>query len=155
MPVTSFGSKIVSYSSVKSDNNIFNSVCPHMPKSSPEKLKALIIDDETDICYLLGSILRQKNFQTVFAGSFSEAEKILREETDQSVIFLDNHLPDGLGVNYIFRLKKRYPSSIIVMITAHDTIADRERAQEQGVDFFIGKPFSKEIIFKTIEKIAQ
>lgn len=124
-----------------------------MPNPSPEKLKALIIDDETDICYLLGSILRQKNFQTVFAGSFSEAEKILNGEAEHAVIFLDNHLPDGLGVNYILRLKKRYPSSIIVMITAHDTIADREKAQEQGVDFFIGKPFSKEIIFNTIEKI--
>jgi len=123
-----------------------------MPNPS-RPLKALIIDDETDICYLLGSILRQKNFQTVFAGSLGEAEKVLAQDSDHSIIFLDNHLPDGLGVNYILPLKERFPSSVIVMITAHDTVADRQKAQEQGVDFFIGKPFSKETIYKTIERI--
>jgi two-component system OmpR family response regulator len=116
--------------------------------------KALIIDDETDICFLLSGILKQKNFQTTMAGSLSEAQKIIENETEPSIIFLDNHLPDGFGVNYIATLKKKYPSSIIIMITAHDTVADREKATAQGVDFFIGKPFSKELIFKTLEGIA-
>jgi CheY-like chemotaxis protein len=122
-----------------------------MPNTPPRKLSALIIDDETDICFLLSSILRQKNFQTVFAGSLSEADKILDKQNEHSVIFLDNHLPDGLGVNNINRIKLRCPLSRIVMITAHDTTSDREKAQQEGVDFFIGKPFSKETIFKTLE----
>jgi two-component system OmpR family response regulator len=122
-----------------------------MPNRPLPKPKALIIDDETDICYLLSSILKQKNFHTVFAGSISEAEKLVEQECGYSVIFLDNHLPDGFGVNYIRPLKEKCPSSVIVMITAHDTIADRSKAQDQGVDYFIGKPFSKETIFNTIE----
>lgn len=125
-----------------------------MQDTSFTKPKALIIDDETDICYLLSSILRQKNFQTVFAGSISEAEKILDNDGGHSVIFLDNHLPDGLGVNYIISLKKRCPSCIIIMITAHDTLSDRQKAESNGVDFFIGKPFTKEIIFKTLEALT-
>jgi DNA-binding response OmpR family regulator len=125
-----------------------------MPDNPLTKPKALIVDDETDICYLLSSILRQKNFQTVFAGSISEAEKILDTESGHSIIFLDNHLPDGLGVNYILSLKKRCPSCIIVMITAHDTLSDRQKAEANGVDFFIGKPFTKEIIFRTLDTIA-
>jgi two-component system OmpR family response regulator len=122
-----------------------------MPNTPPQKLSALIIDDETDICFLLSSILRQRNFQTVFAGSLSEADDILDKQNKHSVIFLDNHLPDGLGVNNINRIIIKCPSSRIVMITAHDTSSDREKAQQEGVDFFIGKPFSKEIIFKTLE----
>jgi two-component system OmpR family response regulator len=118
------------------------------------KPKALIIDDETDICFLLSGILKQKNFQTTMAGSLSEAQKILENETEPAVIFLDNHLPDGFGVNYIAILKKKFPSSIVIMITAHDTVADREKATAQGVDYFIGKPFSKELIFKTLEGIS-
>jgi two-component system, OmpR family, response regulator len=125
-----------------------------MPNSPLQKPKALIIDDETDICYLLGSILRQKNFQTVFAGSLAEAGQFLEGETGYAVIFLDNHLPDGYGVNFIRELKTRCPSSIIAMITAHDTLADRAKAHEQGVDFFIGKPFTKETIFHTINGLA-
>lgn len=118
------------------------------------KPKALIIDDETDICFLLSGILKQKNFQTTLAGSLSEAQKIIENESEPAVIFLDNHLPDGFGVNYISTLKKKFPSTIVIMITAHDTVADREKATAQGVDYFIGKPFSKELIFKTLEGIS-
>jgi two-component system OmpR family response regulator len=125
-----------------------------MTNIPPKKLTALIIDDETDICFLLSSILRQRNYQTMFAGSLSEADAILSNGTHHSVIFLDNHLPDGLGVNNISRIKSKCPSSRIIMITAHDTTSDREKAQQEGVDSFIGKPFSKEIIFKTLESFS-
>ena len=39
------------------------------------------------------------------------------------------------------------------MLTAHDNFTDRERAYKEGVDFFIGKPFTREIILKTIERL--
>lgn len=118
---------------------------------SRPKLSALIIDDEIDICYLLGNILKQRNIQTVFVGSIAEADKILQFHPDFFFIFLDNHLPDGQGVDYISSLKKKSPYSHLIMITAYDTSADRQQVKMAGIDSFIGKPFSKEIIFKTIE----
>ncbi len=119
------------------------------------KPKALIIDDETDICYLLSNILKQKSIPSAFVGSITEAERLLDVSEDAfPLIFLDNHLPDGLGVDYLGDLRQRYPATKIVMITAHDTATDRERAQRQGVDCFISKPFSKDLIFKTIEELG-
>lgn len=118
-----------------------------------KKLKALIIDDETDTCYLLSSILKQKDIQAEFAGSLAEAEKMMQSTGDFYLIFLDNHLPDGLGVSYIDTIKRKYPLSRLVMITAHDTTADRKKAETGGVDRFIGKPFSKDMIFRTIEEL--
>ena len=44
-------------------------------------LKALIIDDETDICYLLSRLLKQKNLETAFVNSLSAADKALENET--------------------------------------------------------------------------
>ena len=132
-------------------HNIFDLYMTLYPLS---KLKALIIDDETDICYLLGSILKQKNIQSLFAGSLAEAEKTLQSHPDLFFIFLDNHLPDGLGITNIRQLKKNFPLSHFIMITAHDTNADRKKAKEDGADFFIGKPFSKEAIFKTIDALT-
>jgi two-component system, OmpR family, response regulator len=112
--------------------------------------QALIIDDEVDICYLLRSILRQKSIQADYVTSLTEAKKVLAD-IDPPLIFLDNHLSDGIGINYIRQLKKEHPFSKIVMITAHDTSSDRERAYNEGVDYFISKPFTRDIIFKTIE----
>ena len=116
-------------------------------------VKALIVDDEKDICYLLTHILRQRNIQTRQANTLFEAEEIIDKEA-QTVIFLDNHLPDGLGINNIKLLKTKSPETKIVMITAQDNPSDRSKARAEGVDYFIGKPFTKELIFSTIDKIV-
>ena len=117
-----------------------------------DKLKALIVDDEIDVCYLLTAILNCKNLQASYVDSINEAKRILQEE-NPSIVFLDNHLPDGFGISFIEEIKKLNPPVKIVMITAYDTSTDRDTAYHQGVDYFIGKPFTREIIFKTVENL--
>ena len=116
-------------------------------------MEALIIDDETDICYLLGSLLKKSDIDAKYVNTLRDAANIL-ESTDPQIIFLDNHLPDGLGVNFIGFIKRFHPLSKIIMITAHDTVADVNKAYKEGVDYFIGKPFSKESINNVIENIV-
>src|ERR1700751_1149556 len=72
-------------------------------------VKALIIEDESDICYLLSNILKQKYVQSELAGSMEEADKIWKDNPPPGIVFLDNHLPDGMGINYIRRLRKKFP----------------------------------------------
>lgn len=114
--------------------------------------KALIVDDEIDICYLLSGILKQKKFQTSFVNNLDDAQNMLKKEKP-AIIFLDNNLPDGRGVDFISKVKKIYPATKIVMITAFDTYSDRSKAYEEGADFFIGKPFTRDMIDKTIERL--
>jgi two-component system OmpR family response regulator len=114
--------------------------------------KALIVDDEMDICYLLSGILRQKKLRTSYVNNLADAQSVLKEETP-SIVFLDNNLPDGKGVDFISIIKKLYPTTKVVMITAFDTYSDRSKAYEEGVDFFIGKPFTRDIIDKTLERL--
>lgn len=114
-------------------------------------LKVLIIDDELDICYLLSGILRQKDLKTSYVNTLSEAVVALETDTP-ALLFLDNHLPDGLGLDFIKHIKNNYPPVKIVMITAHDSAAERNRAFIEGVDVFISKPFTRELINSTIDK---
>lgn len=116
-------------------------------------VKALIIDDETDICYLLSRLLRQKNYDTAFVNNLTDANNALKSDPPE-LIFLDNHLPDGLGMNYIGFIKEHYPKSKIIMITAHDSSDDREKALKNGADFFIGKPFTGDIIYKAVAAVS-
>jgi len=115
-------------------------------------LKVLIIDDEPDICYLLSSILRQKQMQADFVNSLTEARTALGVHNPQ-LVFLDNHLPDGRGIDFISDIKKQGSHTKVIMITAHDTMDDRRSAIERGVDGFIGKPFTREAIFNVIDKL--
>jgi len=119
-----------------------------------ERLRALIVDDEMDVCFLLSNILRNKNFQTSCVNTISEARTALIKYIP-SVVFLDNHLPDGFGMNFIKEIRKITPQAKIVMITAHDAKTDKDRASMEGVDEFIGKPFTRENIFNAIENLVK
>jgi len=117
-----------------------------------KETEALIVEDEIDICFLLTGILRKKNLQTSFVNTIQEAEKSLKIQKP-GILFLDNNLPDGNGVDFIQFIKRTDPTIKIIMITANDTLADKSRAMTEGADFFIGKPFTRAIINKTLDLI--
>lgn len=113
---------------------------------------ALIIDDETDIWILLSNILRKHNLRTYYVNNLEAATKRLKIEVP-AIIFLDNHLPDGFGLDFIQFIKQNYPDTKIVMITGHDLPANRNRALNEGADLFISKPFSSDTINQTIKML--
>lgn len=113
-------------------------------------IEALIVEDEIDICFLLKGILRKKNLQTAYVNSIHEAQHLLTTE-HPSILFLDNNLPDGNGVDFIRAIKKSHPLIRIIMITADDTLANKNKALKAGADFFIGKPFTMAAINKTVD----
>ncbi|HLZ88319.1 MAG TPA: response regulator [Puia sp.] len=114
--------------------------------------KVLIVDDELDICYLLSGMLKQRNFQAGFVNTLSDAKTALQTETP-SLIFLDNHLPDGFGLEFIPFIKKNYPGAKVIMITAHDGAQERKQAYDGGVDLFIAKPLNRKLIFDAVDKL--
>lgn len=119
-----------------------------------DTLKALIVDDEVDICFLLSGILRQKQLQPSFVNNLQNAKESLKQDIP-SILFLDNHLPDGFGLDFIQYVKTNYPDVKIVMITAHDGLMERKKAQASGADLFISKPFTREVIEYAVQKLLQ
>ena len=116
-------------------------------------MKALIIDDEIDTCYLLSSILKNKSIHSDYVNSLNDAISALKKE-DHEIIFLDNHLQDGLGIDFIHEIKKFRPTAKLIMITANGTLSDRKKAFDQGTDFFIDKPFTRDVIYQIIDDMA-
>jgi DNA-binding response OmpR family regulator len=114
--------------------------------------KAMIIEDEKDLCYLLAHVLRQNNLQSDCAYTIGEAKECIRKLMP-AIIFLDNHLPDGFGSDFIPVIKKLNPTAKIIMITAHDSKEDIGKALEHGADYFISKPFNSQKIKDTINQI--
>ena len=113
---------------------------------------ALIIDDETDIWILLSSILRKHNLRTYYVSNLEAATKRFKQEVP-AIIFLDNHLPDGFGLDFIQFVRTNYPETKIVMITGYDLKEDRDRALSEGAHHFISKPFTRETINNTVKTL--
>ena len=121
-----------------------------MKRQLDTDIEALIVEDEIDICFLLTGILRKKNLQTAYVNNIHDAKSMLTTE-HPSILFLDNNLPDGYGVDYIQGIKNTHPLMRIIMITADDTLANKNKALKAGADFFIGKPFTMDEINKTVD----
>lgn len=129
-------------------NNALHTQNPYL---SDRISKALVVDDEEDIYFLIGNILKQRDIQAVPAASLSEAFEALKKNPDIDLIFLDNRLPDGQGYQFIGNFKK-LTAAPIIMITAYDTSYDRKMAASNGADDFIGKPFTRKEILAVIDK---
>jgi DNA-binding response OmpR family regulator len=116
----------------------------------PTTRKILIVDDEADICYFLNNTLSRKGFTTSFSHTLQEAEQQLALYRPD-IILLDNHLPDGRGVDFAHKVSQQYPQLKIIMITAHDSPQDRARAYNNGVSLFLAKPFTIGEVSKAVE----
>jgi DNA-binding response OmpR family regulator len=116
--------------------------------------RALIIDDDADLCALLTLILEEQNFEVEIVHTLGEAEKCLGHYIP-SLIFLDHHLPDGYGIDFIPTIKSLDENANIVVITADPSGAMRQRALGEGSTYFLSKPFSTRSVYDVIDTILQ
>ena len=119
---------------------------------TPVQFNAMIIEDEAELCFLLSRVLKQKNIYALCANSIAEARKKIKR-IKPSVVFLDNHLPDGFGLDFISQLRADFPSTKIIMMTAENSPQDISTAIEKGADYFISKPFNTVTIRNTIDSL--
>ena len=102
--------------------------------------KALIIDDERDICELIEMSLMGQDIACTSAYSVKAAIKALKEDKYNFVIS-DIKLPDGDGLDLLAHIQKHYPGLPVCMITAHGNMDTAIRALKLGAFDFINKPF--------------
>jgi DNA-binding response OmpR family regulator len=114
--------------------------------------KILIVDDEADICFFLDRNLSKRGFRTSVFHTLEQAETGVKA-LNPNILLLDNHLPDGKGVDFANRISNAYPAMKIIMITAHDSQQDRTVAYDSGVDFFLSKPFTLKDINEVVDRV--
>ena len=112
----------------------------------------LIVDDERDICFLLKVILGRRNTSVSCANSIAEAKTELARQVPD-VLFLDNCLPDGLGIEFIHFVKEKCPDADIVVISAHDNIGNQLKAITLGAKKFLPKPLNVDDLDHTIQQL--
>jgi two-component system, OmpR family, response regulator len=116
-------------------------------------IKALIIDDDIDTCILLSRILIENKIKSLSVNTLHDAETVF-EKVNPALIFLDNNLPDGYGLNFLSYVKEKFPDAQIVMITAHSSDFSRRTALLKGAEYFLEKPFSLNDIRDVIHSIS-
>jgi DNA-binding NtrC family response regulator len=122
-------------------------------KTNENIITALIIDDDIDTCILLSRILVRNKIKTQFVNSLHDAENLF-ESVSPALIFIDNNLPDGFGMNFLSFIKEKFPKALVVMITAHSSEINKRTALLKGAEYFIEKPFTTNDINNVIHSIS-
>lgn len=102
-------------------------------------LSALIIDDDSDLSYLLSEVFRSKHIEASVASTLGEAKIAINNKIPTFVV-LDNTLPDGYGVDFLEYLNSNFKNCKVIFITG-DYENDNEYTHT-GINQLIRKPFS-------------
>ena len=119
-----------------------------------DKVKILIVDDESRMRKLVRDFLERAGYRVVEAENGLEAMEIFYENKDISLLVLDVMMPkmDGWQVCREVRQSSQIP---IIMLTARSEERDELQGFELGVDEYISKPFSPKILVARVEAILR
>jgi len=123
------------------------------PGLGEKRIKSiLLVDDEQDLCSVLGESLSSRGFQMEFAHTKREALKRLKTRRPDLVL-LDLKLPDGDGLAILSFLRTKRPATAVFITTAFGSEEIRSQAEKLGALDFIDKPYDEEDIIRRIRKI--
>lgn len=119
-----------------------------------DKLKILVVDDESRMRKLVKDFLVKKDFDVIEAGDGEEAIDVFYENKDISLVILDVMMPkmDGYEVCKIIRKNSNIP---IIMLTAKAEERDELEGFDKGADEYISKPFSPKILVARVEALLR
>ena len=119
-----------------------------------EKLKILVVDDESRMRKLVRDFLVKQDFEVLEAGDGEAALDLFYQEKNIALIILDVMMPkmNGWEVCREIRENSRVP---IIMLTAKGDESDELLGFEMGVDEYISKPFSPKILVARVTAILR
>ena len=119
-----------------------------------DKVKILVVDDESRMRKLVRDFLVKKDYVVVEAADGQEAIDIFFEQQDISLVILDVMMPkmDGWEVLKEIRSYSKVP---VIMLTAKGDESDELSGFELGVDEYISKPFSPKILVARVDALLR
>ena len=119
-----------------------------------EKVKILIVDDESRMRKLIKDFLDREGYQVLEAADGMEAMDVFYANRDVALMILDVMMPrmDGWAVCREVRESSTVP---IMMLTARSEERDELKGFELGVDEYIAKPFSPKILVARVNALLK
>ncbi|NJD08667.1 MAG: diguanylate cyclase [Methylococcaceae bacterium] len=105
-----------------------------------EAAHILIVDDDPMIGKTLGDILRVKGYRISVASSGADAVE-LTGRNRFNLVLVDLRLPDMTGIAVIERIKAMAPTTELIVLTGHASLATAIEATDKGAFSYLAKPY--------------
>jgi DNA-binding response OmpR family regulator len=114
----------------------------------------LIVDDERRFANMLAKRLILRGYFCDIAYEGRSALDMM-EQKKYHMVLLDLRLPDMNGVDILALIKKKWPATIVIIITGHGTEKDQMSCMALKADAFLHKPLKMAELLNTLEAIGE
>ena len=117
--------------------------------------KVLVVDDEKGICENVEKILSKNNYEVTHALSAREAMNRMAVESF-SLLISDLVMPEMDGLELLGLVKKQWPLTKVLMMTAYASVDTAVKAIQLGALDYVPKPFTPdELRGKVVDAIGE
>ena len=116
----------------------------------------LLVEDEPDIQLLIHKILTANGFEVIKASSGEEG-LILASKFMPDLIILDIVMPglSGLEVCRLLKSSEKTKHIPVIISSALSRDIDRKYAEEYGAEAYIVKPFKRDDLLNTVDRLLR
>ncbi len=113
--------------------------------------KVLIVDDEETLTWSMSkSLSKDKDkYEVIIANNGREALALL-EKNNIDLVITDIRMPDINGLDLLVKIKKTYPDTKVIIMTAYGSSDVQKEANQRGSLYYVEKPFEISDIRKII-----
>lgn len=126
-----------------------------MAQLESQKLKLLVVDDESDNLDLLYRTFRH-DFYVFRADSAPNALSVLEREGEMAIIISDQRMPKMKGTELLSRTVKQFPDTIRIVLTGYTDVEDLVDAINTGKVFkYITKPWNPVELRNVVQQASE
>jgi len=111
----------------------------------------LVLDDEPIVCKRLKSALEKRGYEVEIFFRSSDAFKRITER-NFDIVITDLKMEGLDGMAFLTEVKKRSPSTEVIVITGFATMETAKESFQKGVFDFLAKPFKLGEIQDAVER---
>lgn len=123
--------------------------CPELAS-----VRVLVVDDEPDLRTGLRMLLTSRGLQVDDADSGTAALARF-EKAPADIVLTDLQMPGMSGADLLAELKRRAPSTTVVILTGFGTIQTAVWCMQHGASHFLTKPFDNEELLTLFTRLAR
>lgn len=118
------------------------------------KLRALIVDDDSDTLFTIGEIVSELGYDTVYARNGVECLLTLNN-IEPDIILLDIMMPQMDGFETIKRIRSdvRFTKLPVIALTAYAMLDDKEIIEKNGFTDIVTKPINTNTLAFKLQKL--
>jgi two-component system, OmpR family, response regulator len=117
-------------------------------------LNLLLVEDDVMLAEAICDGIRQHAWSIDHVADASAAKLVLVEHA-YSAVLLDIGLPGDSGLTVLKRMRERYDSTPVLILTARGQLSERIRGLDAGADDYLVKPFQFDELLARVRAVIR